>query len=383
MIYLDHAATTPVLPAALEAAWPWLTQQYGNPNSTHELGLAAAGGLQWAREQCASWMGCHPDEIVFTSGGTESNNLAIQGIALGSPRGKHLISAPTEHSSVLRELEYLRDFHGFELTLLPVDEHGSVAVSDLADALRQDTTLVTLMAANNEVGTLHPIAELAAICATKGVPFHTDAVQAAGWQTLDVRALGVSALTLSGHKLGAPKGSGLLYLSSRQRVEPVLHGGGQEHGLRSGTQNVAWAVALATALAAKPTGEAAVTEAARVAALRDEFVARVQQAVPTARLTGTESGSARHPGLASLVFPGVNGETLLLELEANGVICSSGSACSAHSTEPSHVLTAMGFDSDTATTAVRFSLSHSTTQQDLSFAAAAVVSAYEKLTKGR
>lgn len=383
MIYLDHAATTPVLPAALEAAWPWLTSGYGNPNSTHELGLAAAGALQWSREQCANWLGCYPDEVVFTSGGTEGNNLAIQGIALGNPRGRHLISSPTEHSSVLRVLEFLRDFHGFELTLLPVDERGSVAVADLQSVLRPDTTLVTLMTANNEVGTLHPIAELAAVCSGAAVPFHTDAVQSAGWQALNVRQLGVSALTLSGHKLGAPKGSGLVYMSSRQTVVPVLHGGGQEHALRGGTPNVAWAVALATALAATPNAEAAETEAARVAALRDEFVARVRQAVPTARLTGTESGAARHPALASLVFPGVNGETLLLELESNGVICSSGSACSANSTEPSHVLTALGYEADLATTAVRFSLSHSTSQQDLHKTAEALIDAHSKLTKGR
>lgn len=377
MLYLDHAATTPVKPEALKAAWPYLTEEFGNPSSVHEAGLRAKAALDWARETCADFLGVHPHEIAFTSGGTESNNLGIMGIALGSPRGRHIVSARTEHSSVLACLDYLERSHGFEISFLEVDGEGRVTEAGLRSALRPDTTLVTLMLANNEMGLLHPVAELAEAAAEFGVPFHTDAVQAPGWLDLKVPELGVQALSLSGHKFGAPKGSGLVYLSSALTIEPVIHGGGQEQGLRSGTQNLAWAVALAVAL--QLTGEPAMARA-KTGAVTSAFIDAVLAEFPGAHLTGPspESGE-RHPAIASFTFEGINGETLLLELENAGVQCSSGSACAAGSTDPSHVLSAMGIAADTCRTAVRFSFGHNATADDSARAIAALRTALARL----
>ena len=376
MLYLDHAATTPVSNEALKAAWPWLTQEFGNPNSTHEYGIRASNALQWAREKCADFLGCKVSEIVFTSGGTESNNLAIKGIALGNPRGRHIISAKTEHSSVLECLDYLERSHGFSITWLPVDSQGAIGIDAFFAALRPDTTLVTLMLANNEVGAIHPISEIADYCQERRIPLHTDAVQAPGWMDLNVQSLGVSALSLSGHKFGAPKGSGLVYLSNRLTVEPVLHGGGQEFGKRSGTQNVAWAVALVTALEQLEDPE---TAALRVGEVTEFFIDEVLNDHPVATLTGPNPGAGRHPAIASFTFEGLNGETLLLELENSGVICSSGSACAAGSTEPSHVLLAMNVAEDVAQTSVRFSFGHSAKKEDATTALAALKRALSKL----
>jgi cysteine desulfurase len=377
MLYLDHAATTPVLPEALQAAWPFLTNEFGNPSSAHEMGHRAKNALDWARNACAAKIGCSPDEITFTSGGTESNNLAIKGLALANPRGKHIISAANEHSSVLDVLNFLERVHGFEITLLPVGADGSVTAAALEAAIRPDTTLVTLMLANNEIGTVHNLPSLSAVAKAHKVPFHTDAVQCAGWFDLNVREIGVDALSLSGHKFGSPKGSGLLYVRSRFDVEPVLHGGGQEHGFRSGTQNVAWAVALATVLNALPEPAQARSKAA---AVTSAFIDAVLAKHPNAALTGPrpESGQ-RHPAIASFTFAGINGETLLLELENAGVVCSSGSACAAGSTEPSHVLLATGLDHDICRTAVRFSFGHEATTDEATQALAALDTALSRL----
>ena len=382
MLYLDHAATTPVRQETLQAAWPFLTTEFGNPSSTHEPGLRAKAALDWARQTCAQFLGCAPEEIIFTSGGTESNNLAIKGLALANPRGRHIVSAATEHSSVLECLNYLRDQHDFEITYLPVATDGSIAPSDLAAALRPDTTLVTLMLANNEIGTIHPIADLSLIAGALKVPFHTDAVQAAGWFNLNVAELGIAALSLSGHKFGAPKGSGLLYLKQRFEVTPVIHGGGQEFGARSGTQNVAWAVALATALQLLPAPAAA----SSIREVTQAFIAQVLARHPNTTLTGTSGNNlaprqaaARHPAIASFTFEGINGETLLLELENAGVICSSGSACAAGSQEPSHVLVALGLPHDTCRTAVRFSFDHAATSSQVDEALSALEKALTRL----
>ena len=366
-IYLDNAATTPVHPAALNAAWPYLTNEFGNASSTHELGEHAAAALADARTRVASTLGARAAEIVFTSGGTEGDNLAIVGLALANPRGKHIVSARTEHEAVLASLEFLERVHGFEITWLAVAQDASLDPDDLEKALRDDTTLVTLMMANNEVGTLHPIRELAEQAHGRGALMHTDAVQAIGWMPVDVRELGVDALTLSGHKVGAPKGSGAVFVRSGVAIEPLLHGGGQEADRRSGTENVAWAVALATALDHLPDRA---TEGARVAQLRDDFIDRVLDTVPAARLTG--SSHDRLPSIASFTLAGVGGEAILLELERRGVIVSSGSACAAGRDDPSHVLMACGFSEDEARTSVRFSLSHATTTDDLSRAAQAL-----------
>ena len=366
MIYLDNAATTPVRREALEAMWPHLTSGFGNPSSHHQVGEAAAAALLEARRSVAASLGCRPGEVTFTSGGTESDNLAIKGVALGAPRGRHIVTTPIEHEAVLDSCDYLRRLHGFEITLLPVDAAGRVDPADLARALRSDTTLVSVHYANNEVGTVQPVAELAAVA--QGVPFHTDAVQAGGWLDLNVTTLGVDALSLSGHKLGAPPGIGAVFLRGRLPIEPLLHGGGQERGKRSGTENVAGAVALAVAL--RLAGEERVLAAARTSALRDEFISTVLRDTPSARLTG--HATERLPGTASFVFPGTSGEAVLLELEQHGIVCSSGSACAAGSSEPSHVLTAMGLTAEVAHTAVRFALGVGTSAADAVEAAASV-----------
>lgn len=375
MIYLDAAATSAVRREVLEAMWPYLTGDFGNPSSHHELGESAARALADARREVAAWLGCRASEIVFTSGGTESDNLAIKGIALANPRGRHIVTTPIEHEAVLESVDYLVRHHGFEVTFTPVGHDGLVSPDDLAGALRPDTTLVSVMLANNEVGTVQPIAALAALAHAHDIPFHTDAVQAAGWLDLDVRALGVDALSLSGHKIGAPKGIGALYIRGRIPLEPVLHGGGQERGRRSGTENVAGAVALATAVR---LSAAARDENARNAAeARDAFVSAVLAAVPDAQLTGHPE--ARLPGTASFVFPGTNGETVLLELERRGVVSSSGSACAAGSEDASHVLLALGYPEDLARTAVRFSWGPDVTAGQLAAVAPAVAQAVREV----
>lgn len=357
-LYLDNAATTPVRPEVVEAMAPYLTRWFGNPASHHEVGEAAATALDSARARVAAVLGMRPGDIVFTSGGTESNNTAIKGLVLGAlPRGRrHLITTAIEHESVLASADYLARLHGIEVTVLPVDATGTLAPEALAAALRDDTALVTVGYANNEIGTVQDAAALAAVAKERGVPLHLDAVQAAGW--LPFAGLGADALTIAGHKIGAPKGTGILAVRGRLPLEPLLHGGGHERGRRSGTPDVAGAVAIATALALAEAERA--DDARRVAALRDDFVAAVLHAVPGARLTGHPT--RRLPGTASFVFPGVNGETVLLELERRGVVSSSGSACAAGSDEASHVLLALGIAADEARTAVRFTLPHGLTE---------------------
>lgn len=368
MIYLDNAATTQVRPEVLQAAWPWLTTEFGNPSSTHELGLSAKNALQDARERVARSLGGRASEVIFTSGGTEGDNLAIIGLALANPRGKHIISARTEHEAVLASLDFLERVHGFEISWLPVDTQGQISLDALRGALRADSTLVSLMLANNEIGTIHPVAAIAVAAHEVGALVHTDAVQAIGWLPVDVADLGVDALTLSGHKVNAPKGSGALWLRSGLAVEPLLHGGGQEHERRSGTENVAWAVALASALEALPSSRP-------TSDLQKQLVSGILASVSNAALTGPDVG-ARHPGICSFVFPGINGETLLLELEQRGVVVSSGAACAAGKDEPSHVLLATGRDESTSRTAVRFSLARETTTQEIAQAIDATTAAH-------
>ncbi|MDJ0323092.1 cysteine desulfurase family protein [Cryobacterium sp. PH31-AA6] len=368
MVYLDNAATTPVRREVLDALWPQLTGGFGNPSSHHLVGEAAAATLQEARKSVAAVLGCRATEVVFTSGGTEADNLAIKGIALGSPRGRQIITTPIEHEAVLESCDYLRRLHGFEITMLDPDATGQVDPAQLRRLIRPETTLVSVQYANNEVGTVQPLRDLTAIATASGVPFHTDAVQAAGWLSLDTVALGVDALSLSGHKLGAPQGIGAVYLRRRLTIEPLVHGGGQERGHRSGTENVAGAVALAIAL--RLAEEERVGASQRVTGLRDAFIATVLAGTASARLTGHPS--ERLPGSASFIFPGTSGEAVLLELEQRGIVCSSGSACAAGSDEPSHVLTAMGFPAEEALTAVRFTLASSTTAAEAGLAAAAV-----------
>ena len=299
------------------------------------------------------------------------NNLAIKGIALGNPRGKHIVTTAIEHEAVLESVDYLRRVHGFDVDIIGVDEHGLVDVAALAAALRPDTTLVSVMLANNEVGTIQPVAEIAALARERGIPMHTDAVQAAPWLDLEVSALGVDAMTISGHKLGAPKGIGALFVRGRVPLEPLVHGGGQERGKRSGTENVAGAVALATAV------ELLEPRSPDLALVRDAFIAEVLDTVPGAMLTGHPT--LRLPSIASFCFPGLSGEAVLLELERRGVVCSSGSACAAGRDEPSHVLIAMGIEPVVAQTAVRFSFGAEFTIEAARDAAAALRDAVSSL----
>lgn len=374
MLYLDNAATTPVRREVLEAMVPFLTTQFGNPSSHHTVGEAAAAALADARACVARVVGMRTGDVVFTSGGTEANNLAMKGIAIAAQDragSRHVVTSLIEHESVLESADYLARIHGFEVTLLPVDEAGRIDPDSLAAALRDDTALVSFGYANNEVGTVQDAAALATVAHERGIPVHLDAVQAAGW--LPLSDTGADAISIAGHKVGAPKGTGALAVRGRIPLEPLLHGGGQERGRRSGTEDVAGAVALATAL---DLAEAESAEAsARVTALRDAFVARVLREVPTARLTGDPVH--RLPGTASFTFAGTSGEAVLLELERRGFVSSSGSACAAGSDEPSHVLVAMGIAPEVAQTAVRFTFPHAWTQplDDVASAVAASVTA--------
>ncbi len=399
MIFLDAAATGPVRREAIEAMWPYLTGQFGNPSSHHGLGESAAAALRQARERVARVLGVLPGEIIFTSGGTEADNLAVKGISLArrsaDPARRRVLVSAVEHPGVLESAAYLARFHGFTVDVIPVDADGLVDPEVFAAMLAptdpggqdpaghaggkaSDVAVATVMYANNEVGTVQPVSQLAALARAAGVPFHTDAVQAAGWLPLDAQDLGVDALSISGHKIGAPKGVGALYLRTRVAAEPVLHGGGQERGSRSGTENVAFAVALATAL---ELAEGQRPEAAdRVAALREAFIADVLHRIPGALLTGHRL--QRLPSIASFCFPGTSGESVLLELERRSVICSSGSACAAGSDEASPVLTAMGIDTEVAQTAVRFSFTRDVTGEELAKAADAVVDSVAALSGG-
>ncbi|HLS64351.1 MAG TPA: cysteine desulfurase family protein [Ruania sp.] len=380
MLYLDAAATTPMRREALEAAWPYLTGEFGNPSSHHSLGERAAAGLTDARRQVARVLAVRVGEVAFTSGGTEGNNLAIKGLALAAPRGRHLVTAATEHEAVLESVDYLRRWHDFEVSFVEVTGDGRVTPQALAAVLRQDTTLVSISLANNEIGTVQDIAALAQVAHEAGALLHTDAVQAAGWLDLDARALGVDALTISGHKVGAGKGIGAVFLRGRLPVEPVLHGGGQERERRSGTENVAGAVALGAALTLAAAERA--ERAEQVTAARDAFMTQVRELVPTAVLTGADptvpsSGAdpvpaGRLANHASFCFPGTSGEAVLLELERRGVITSSGSACAAGSDEPSHVLLACGIAPEVAQTSVRFTFGADVDTEALLAAAASV-----------
>ena len=369
MLYLDHAATSPVRPEVLEAMGPYLSGVYGNPSSHHTAGEAAAGALDDARARVARILGMRTGDVVFTAGGTEANNLAVKGIVLAALEAgrRHLVISPIEHESILESAEYLRRFHAVEVTLLPVDARGRIAPDDLTAAIRDDTALVSIGHANNEIGTIQDATALASVTRAARVPLHLDAVQSAGW--LGLRDLGADAVSIAGHKLGTPKGIGALAVRGRVPIEPLLHGGGQERGRRSGTENVAGAVALATALEIAEHEREVV--AARVGAATRHFIALVLDSIPEAVLTG--EALHRLPGTASFTFAGTSGESVLLELERRGVISSSGSACAAGSDEPSHVLLACAVSPEVAQTAVRFTFGRVPLSDDAPVRLAALV----------
>lgn len=378
MIYLDAAATTPVRQEVLDVIIPLLTSDYGNPSSAHAMGHTAARALDYARDTAASVLGVRTGDVVFTSGGTESNNLAIKGLALANPRGRHLIHSAIEHSSVAESCAYLVKHHGFTLDVAPVDAEGRLDMAAFGALLRPDTTLVSVMSVNNEIGTIQPLAALAAAAHAAGALVHTDAVQAAGWLGLSELAAHVDALSLSGHKVGGLKGAGLLMIRGKLALEPLVHGGGQERERRSGTENVAGAVSTATALALAGQGSAAGT----ANGYGDHLSQAVLMGLNThgrTRAVLTGHATERVPGIVSFVFPETGGETVLLELERRGVLCSSGSACAAGSADPSHVLLALGLDEQTTHTAVRLSFTRSVKEAEIATAARAVVAAVKTI----
>lgn len=363
-IYLDHAATTPVDPRVIEAMQPYWTGAFGNTASIHGVGRAALKGLEQARQTVADVLGCHPMEIVFTGSGTESDNLALRGVAWAarrSGRGEHIITTPIEHHAVGVTAEQLRDLHEFDVTFVDVDAHGRVDPDAVGRAIRRDTCLVSVMYANNEVGTIQPLRDIGALARSKGITFHTDAVQAGGALDLNADRLNVDLLALSAHKFYGPKGIGVLYVRRGTELEPALTGGGHERGRRPGTVNVAGAVGLATAL--KLAQDNRESENARVAALRDRLIAGVLERVPDARLTGHPT--ERLPNSASFAIKGVEGESILLALDLEGICVSTGSACTTGEAEPSFVLTAMGFPREWAVGSLRMTLGHPTQPEDI------------------
>lgn len=355
-VYLDAAATAPLKPEALAAMVGVLERGQANPSSVHSRGYQAAAALRESREQIASAMQARNSEVVFTSGGTEANNLAVIGLALANPRGRHLVTSPIEHPSVIESCRYLERVFGFEITELPVDAQGLVAPSSVAGALRPDTTLVSVGLANGEIGTVQQIGEITAVTHAVGALLHTDAVQAAASLPVsfspDAWPGPADAMTIASHKFGGPQGAGALLLRSGTRIEPLLHGGGQELGRRSGTENVAAVAGFAAAVTSG--AEQPGTRALALAKSRDELVRRLLEGVQESQLTGHPS--ERLPGHASFVVRGISGESLLVALDVAGISASSGSACAAGKDEPSAALLALGLTPELAQTAIRFTL---------------------------
>ena len=373
-IYMDHAATTPTDPAVVARMLPYFGELFGNASSIYRLGRESQAALDEAHEQVADALNARPTEIIFTGGGSEADNLAIKGVAYAQRRrGTHIITSAIEHHAVLHTCEQLeRD--GFTVTYLPVDGMGLVDPAAVAAGITDQTALVTIMYANNEVGTIQPIAEIGRICRAQRVPFHTDAVQAANFCDLDVRALQVDLLTLSSHKFYGPKGVGILYVRQGTRLQPQVLGGSQERNRRAGTENVAGAIGAAYAL--ERVRAEREHEAPRLRALRDRLRDGILQ-IPGSRLTG--DAEQRLPSSMSVAFAGVEGESLLLNLDLVGVAASSGSACSTGDVEPSHVLTALGLSASEARGHLRLTLGHSTTESDVETVLAQLPGIVERL----
>jgi cysteine desulfurase len=380
MAYLDHAATTPMLDEAIEA-FAAAARDVGNASSLHAPGRLARRRVEESRERVAAALGARPSEVIFTGGGTEADNLAVKGIFWArrdaTPAQRRVVASGIEHHAVLDAVEWLGQHEGADVTWLPVDEVGRVRPAALRGALGDaaDVALVSVMWANNEIGTVQPIADLAAVAAAAGVPLHTDAIQAVGQVPVDFAASGVAAMTVTGHKLGGPVGVGALLLGRDVACTPLLHGGGQERDVRSGTLDVPGIVAFAAAVEA--TVKRQQESATALAALRDELVARVREAVPDAVFNGDPVD--RLPGNAHFSFPGCEGDALLMLLDAAGVACSTGSACSAGVAQPSHVLLAMGADEARARSTLRLTLGHTSTRADIDVLVAALPGAVERV----
>ncbi|MFD7337945.1 cysteine desulfurase family protein [Streptomyces violascens] len=382
MAYLDHAATTPMLPEAVQAMTAQLTAT-GNASSLHAAGRRARRTAEEAREELAESLGARPSEVVFTAGGTEADNLAVKGLYWArrdaDPRRVRVLASPVEHHAVLDAVHWLAEHEGATVEYLPVDPYGRVHPDALREAIERnpdDVALVTVMWANNEIGTVLPVGELAAVAREFGIPMHADAVQAFGQLDVDFAASGLAAMTVSGHKIGGPYGIGALLLGREYTPVPVLHGGGQERHVRSGTLDVPAIASFAVAgrLAAERRG----AFARDIGGLRDRLVEAVRKAVPDAILGGDPSPAGRLPANAHFTFPGCEGDSLLLLLDAQGIECSTGSACTAGVAQPSHVLLATGTDPDLARGTLRFSLGHTSTEADVEAVADAIGPAVER-----
>ena len=363
LIYADNAATTKMSRTAIDAMLPYMETYYGNPSSLHTVGQQAAEALQKARETVAACLGCQPREITFTSGGSEADNQAIVSAArIGARKGKkHIISTAFEHHAVLHTLKKLEN-EGYEVQLLDVGPTGTVTAQQVADAIREDTCLVTIMYANNEIGSIMPIPEIGAVCQEKGVLFHTDAVQAAGHLHIDVKAQHIDMLSLSAHKFHGPKGVGLLYARQGIPLTNIIEGGAQERGKRAGTENIAGIVSMAAAL--KEACDHIDENAVKVSALRDKLIAGLS-AIPHAALNGDPVN--RLPGNVNFCFEGIEGESILLLLDAKGICASSGSACTSGSLDPSHVLLAIGRPHEVAHGSLRLSLCEWNTEEEVDY----------------
>lgn len=362
-IYVDNAATTKTSRTAIEAMLPYMDKIYGNPSSLHSVGQAAADALRKAREEAAEVLGCEPNEITFTSGGSEADNQAlVSAAAIGARKGKkHIISTAFEHHAILHTLKKLEK-EGYEVTLLDVHENGMVSAQQVADAIREDTCLVSVMYANNEIGSIQPIAEIGAVCKEKGVIFHTDAVQAVGHVHINVKEENIDMLSLSAHKFHGPKGVGLLYARKGVRLTNIIEGGAQERGKRAGTENIPGIVGMVAAL--KDANANIDANAEKVSALRDRLIEGLEK-IPHSALNGDRT--KRLPGNVSFCFEGIEGESLLLLLDAKGICASSGSACTSGSLDPSHVLLAIGRPHEVAHGSLRLTLSEENTQEEVDY----------------
>ena len=374
-VYADNAATTSVSKTALNAMMPYLTEQYGNPSSLYAFGQQAKEGLEAARKTVAECINAEPREIYFTSGGSEADNQAIVSAAkAGARKGKrHLISTAFEHHAVLHTLKKLEK-EGFEVTLLDVHEDGVVRLEDLEAAIREDTALVTIMFANNEIGTIQPVKAIGALCREKGIPFHTDAVQAAGHLPIDVKDMNIDMLSMSGHKFHAPKGVGVLYAKRNMPLFNIIEGGAQERGKRAGTENMAGIVALAAAL--KESCDNMEANNARIIPMRDKLFAELGK-IPHSKI----NGSLEHhvPGTVNMCFEGIEGESLLLMLDMKGICASSGSACTSGSLDPSHVLLSIGLPHEVAHGSLRLSIGEYNTMEEIDHIIATVPQVVEYL----
>ena len=374
-IYMDHSATTATDPAVVEAMLPWFSRQYGNPSSLYHLARESRAAIEEARGKVAKAIGAKPEEIYFTSGGTESDNWALKGTAFAlRKKGNHIITSAIEHHAITHTCDYLRK-QGFDITYLPVDEYGQVRIEDLKAAITDKTILVSVMFANNEIGTIQPIQEIGAICRERGVLFHTDAVQVIGNLPVDVSAMNIDLLSLSAHKFYGPKGIGALYIRKGVRIDNYLHGGGQEHRKRAGTENVPGIVGLGVAI------EKAVMDldekTSQIRALRDTLLERILHEIPNTRLNGHRT--MRLPGNMNVSFEFIEGESLLLLLDHAGIAASTGSACSSGSLEPSHVLLAIGLPAEVAHGSLRLTLGVENTDEDIHYAFDEIKKAVERL----